>query len=135
MLVKSVQFFAFHVTEVKLLQPLKALRPMLVTLLGMVTEVKPVQPWKASIPMLVTLLGIVTEVKPVQRKKALRPMLVTLLGIVTEVKLHAIGNRHRGQTAATTESTSAYAGDAIWNSIRALFAFGVLNKGCFVFIE
>ena len=59
---------------------------MLVTLLGIVTEVKPVQPEKALIPMLVTLLGIVTEVKPVQPEKALIPMLVTLLGISIEVK-------------------------------------------------
>ena len=35
------------VTEVKLLQPLKALLPMLVTLFGIVTEVKPLQYWKA----------------------------------------------------------------------------------------
>ena len=49
-------------------------------------EVKPEQPLKALSPMLVTLLGIVTEVKPEQKKKAALPMLVTLLGIVTEVK-------------------------------------------------
>ena len=59
-----LQFFAFHTTEVKLLQPEKAELPMLVTLLGIVTEVKPVQSAKASSSMLVTLLGIVTEVKP-----------------------------------------------------------------------
>ena len=37
-----MQFFAFHTTDVKLLQPEKAEFPMLVTLLGIVTEVKPV---------------------------------------------------------------------------------------------
>ena len=54
---------------------------MLVTLLPIVTEVKPVQPEKALSPMLVTLLGIVTEVKPVQLAKALFLILMTLLGI------------------------------------------------------
>ncbi len=43
---------------------------MPVTLLGIVTEVKPLQPRKALYPMLVTLLGIVTEVKPLQPEKA-----------------------------------------------------------------
>ena len=58
---------------------------MLVTEFGMVTEVKPVQPWKALLPMLVTEFGMVTEVKPVQPWKALLPMLVTEFGMVTEV--------------------------------------------------
>ena len=35
---------------------------MLVTLPGMVTDVKLVQPWKALSPMLVTLSGMVTDV-------------------------------------------------------------------------
>ena len=74
------------VTEVKLLQSMKAYSPMLVTLLGIVTEVKLLQPSKAPHPMLVTLLGIVTEVRLLQYEKALFPMLVTLLPIVTEVK-------------------------------------------------
>ena len=43
---------------------------MLVTLLGIVTEVKPLQPEKALLPMLVTLLGIVTEVKLLQPENA-----------------------------------------------------------------
>ena len=92
---------------------------MLVTLLGIVTEVKEEQPLKALPPILVTLLGIVVflqpamrvlvavliialqfsrlsyvefllsttmEVKEEQSPKAELPMLVTLLGIVTEVK-------------------------------------------------
>ena len=61
---------AFHVTEVKPVQPEKALQPILVTDLGMVTEVKPVQPEKAILPMLVTDSGMVTEVKPVKPSKA-----------------------------------------------------------------
>ncbi len=39
---------------------------MYVTLFGIVTEVRLVQPVKAQLPMLVTLFGIVTEVRPVQ---------------------------------------------------------------------
>ena len=73
-----LEFFAFHTTDVMLLQSSKALSPMLVTLFGMVTEVKPLQPRKAYSPMLVTLLGIVTEVKLRQPEKADSPMLVTL---------------------------------------------------------
>ena len=55
------------------LQKVKALSPMLVTLLGMVTEVRLLQPSKANSPMLVTLYvwllyvtdeGISAEVKP-----------------------------------------------------------------------
>jgi hypothetical protein len=43
---------------VMLLQPEKALLPMLVTLLGMVTPVKLLQPVKALFPMLATPLFI-----------------------------------------------------------------------------
>ena len=50
------------VTEVKPLQPLNALMPIEVTLLGMVTDVKPLQPLNAHFPMEVTLFGMVTEV-------------------------------------------------------------------------
>ena len=49
------------VTEVRLLQPLKAKLPMLVTLFGMVTEDRWVQPLKAASPIFITLFGIVTE--------------------------------------------------------------------------
>ena len=59
----------FSILPVKLivpmLQPLKALSPMLVTLFGIVIEVKPVQPEKALFPMLVTELGRVMEVREV----------------------------------------------------------------------
>ena len=57
---------AKHVTEVRLLQPSKALLPMLVTELGMVMEVRLLEPWKAPSPMLVTELGMVTEVRLLQ---------------------------------------------------------------------
>ena len=56
---------------------------MVVTLLGIVTEVKLLQLVKAKSPMLVTLLPIVTEVRLLQLWKASYPMLVTLLGMVT----------------------------------------------------
>jgi hypothetical protein len=42
---------------------------MLVTLEGMVTEVRPLQPEKALLPMLVTLEGMVTEVRLLQPEK------------------------------------------------------------------
>ena len=67
---KEGPFFAFHIIEVKLLQPSKASSPMLVTLFPIVTDVKPVHPEKARSPMLVTLFGISIEVKPVQPWKA-----------------------------------------------------------------
>ena len=66
-------------------EPLKALLPMEVTLLGMVTEVRLEQSEKALPPMSVTLLGMVTEVRLEQSEKALPPMSVTLLGMMTEV--------------------------------------------------
>ena len=43
----------------------KALLPIVVTLLGMVTEVRELQPLKASPPIVVTLLGMFTEVREV----------------------------------------------------------------------
>ena len=54
------------VTEVKELQPLKALSSIVVTLLGMVTEVREIQPLKALSSISVTLLGMVTEVRELQ---------------------------------------------------------------------
>ena len=97
----------------------KTLFPILVTLIGILMEVRPVQPLKAPRPMLATLLGIMVfwhpainsfvtvstialqlflesylglssstfmEAKPVQPLKTLSPMLVTLLGIPMEVR-------------------------------------------------
>jgi hypothetical protein len=56
---------------------------MLVTLSGMVMPVRLVQPLKANSPMLVTLFGMVTLVRKLGRRglseKAPPPMLVTLL--------------------------------------------------------
>ncbi len=40
---------------------------------------------KALLPIVVTLLGMVTEVRDLQSSKALPPIFVTLLGMVTEV--------------------------------------------------
>ena len=73
------------VTEVKPLQPEKALEPIEVTELPMVTEVKPLQSLKADSPIDVTLLGMIIEVKPLQPEKADSPIDVTLLGMITEV--------------------------------------------------
>ena len=92
---------------------------MLVTLLGIVIEVRALQLWNALKPMLVTLLGIIVllqpvikvledvsiialqllresyfvfppetviDVRPLQPENAVLSMLVTLLGIVIEVR-------------------------------------------------
>jgi hypothetical protein len=75
------------VIEVNPVQELKALVPILVTLLGMVIEVSPEQPPKAEPPMLVTLLGMVIEVNLEQPEKVPSPMVVTLSGIFTLNKL------------------------------------------------
>ena len=58
--------FASQVIEVNRTQSLKALQPMLVTLLPIMTDVRPEQFLKASLPMLVTLLPIMTDVRPEQ---------------------------------------------------------------------
>ena len=73
------------VTEVRALQPSKALLPIVVTLFGKVTEVRALQPWKALLPIVVTLFGMVTEVSALQLLKAPLPIVVTLFGMVTEV--------------------------------------------------
>ena len=55
--------------------------------MGMVTEVRPVQPLKALLPIEVTRgaeLTMLTEVRPVQSPKALSPIVVTELGMVME---------------------------------------------------
>ena len=46
-----------------------------------------VQPLNAEEPMLVTLFGIVILVRFIQSRKALAPMLVTLSGIVMLIKV------------------------------------------------
>ena len=55
---------------------------MVVNTFGIVKEVRLLQPWKALSPMLVTLLGMVMEVRPLQLSKASSPILVTLFGMV-----------------------------------------------------
>jgi len=66
----NVSLTAGNVILVKLVQPLNAFLPILVTPLGMVKLVKPVQFQNASSPMLVTLLGMVKLDKPVHLSKA-----------------------------------------------------------------
>ena len=63
---------------VRLVQPEKALEPMLVTLSGMIMVVRLVQPENAYLPMLVTLSGIIILPRLVQPSNAPLPMLVTL---------------------------------------------------------
>jgi hypothetical protein len=72
---------------VRLVQALKALDQMLVTLLGMVTLARLAQLQKVSAPMVVTLFGMVMLVRLVQSPKAYLLMLVTLFGMVTLVRL------------------------------------------------
>ena len=48
------------------------------TLFGITTEVKPIQSLKALSPIVVTLEGMLIEVKPLQREKADDPIVVTL---------------------------------------------------------
>ena len=57
-------------TEVRLLQPSKAVLPILVTEFGIVTEVRLLQPSKTVSSILVTELGIVTEVRLLQPEYA-----------------------------------------------------------------
>ena len=64
-------------TEVRDLQPEKALLPIVVTLFGMVTEVSALQPAKAAPPIAVTLFGMFTEVRELQSLKASCPIVVT----------------------------------------------------------
>ena len=88
--------------DAKPVQPENALRPMLVTLSGIVTDVKPSQNQNALSPMLSPLVIVTTlswlflmwfaanagivAVSIGQPENALRPMLVTLSGTVIEVK-------------------------------------------------
>ena len=71
------------------------------TLFGMVTDVRPLQPLKALSPMNVTPFGIVTDVRPLQSKKAPKPIDVTIKvvpvtltcsGIITSPLLPVIRN-------------------------------------------
>ena len=76
--------FVNHIILALLL--VKALSPIVVTLLPIVTEVRELQLLKAHLPIVVTLLPMVTEVREVQPLKADHPIVVTLFGMVTEVR-------------------------------------------------
>ena len=84
--------------EVRLLHPLKARSPMLVTPSGRVIEVRLLQSSKALSPMLVTLSGILIEVRLLQPMKAPEPMLVTPSGMAYSFVLPA------GQTSKSLPS-------------------------------
>ena len=76
-----------NVTLVRLLQLLKQLFPILLTLSGIVIDVKLVHLKKAESPILVTLFPMVIAVKFWQFPKVLYPILVTLFPMVIDVKL------------------------------------------------
>jgi hypothetical protein len=65
---------AAKITLARLVLPLKAKLPILVTVFGMVIEVRPVMSAKAYCPILVTVFGIVMEVMPVMFRNALLPI-------------------------------------------------------------
>ena len=80
--------------EAKLGQDSKALLAKLDNPSPISMDVKPVQFMKAIEPMLVTLLGMSIDVKLMQHLKALLPMLVTVFGIVIEVIVSNSGRSH-----------------------------------------
>jgi len=61
-LLKFLQFFAFHTIVLNEEQLLKAELPILVTPLGMVMDISEEHPLKAELPILVRLLGRVMDV-------------------------------------------------------------------------
>ena len=73
-------------TEVRLLQSLKAFSPIISTVPGILAVVRLPQDAKADAPISVTPLGTVIEVRP-QPEKAQIPMLVIPSSILTEVRL------------------------------------------------
>jgi hypothetical protein len=80
----------FWISEVmlfRLVQSLKALRAIEVTVPGIVMEVRPLQPSKAEPPIEVSPSERVTEVSPVQSSKAELLIDLTLLDIDKEVIL------------------------------------------------
>ena len=83
------------VTDVKLLQYKKALRPILLTVLPMVTSIKPVHDSKAHSPMLTTPLGIVKEMRPLHSAKAYSSIFVksyecTWIKVMSEADYNAL---------------------------------------------
>ena len=79
--------FPKKVIRLRLMQPEKAILPILVTLLGIVTLVKLLHPESALRPILTTPLGIFTLIKRLHNKNAPPPMVVTPAPIVTLVRL------------------------------------------------
>ena len=71
----------------RLIQSLKALRAMDVTVLGNVMEDMPLHPSKEEPPIDVNPLERLTEVRPLQSSKAELPMDVTVLGMSRDVIL------------------------------------------------
>ena len=80
------QLSAFHTTDVRPEQPLKAPEPIFITPLGISTEFKPTHPLNALFPIDVIRLGIFTEVRLVHPLKADCPIVVALFGIDIEVR-------------------------------------------------
>lgn len=76
------RIFPFSLIPSKLLQSLKTLYPILVTLLGIVMLVRFLQLSKALVPMLVTPLRMVTSIKLLQLRKALLAFIVDRRDIV-----------------------------------------------------
>ena len=66
-----------NVNDFSLLQNIKALAPMLVTLAGIVRFINLSQAWKAAPSILVTLSGIVILLKLLQPLKVIGRMVVT----------------------------------------------------------
>ena len=79
-----IELLSSTIIEVRPLQELNALLPMLITLLGMVTDVSLEQPENASYPMVVTLLGMVMEVRLKQLSNMPISMLLILPGRVID---------------------------------------------------
>ena len=75
--------------ETILVQLWKALKCIVVTVLGIVIGVRLMQPLKVRVPMMVkfVLLGSITDDRLGQLSKALLPMLSTELGMVIEPRL------------------------------------------------
>ena len=71
--------------SVRVVHPLNALVPILVTVEGIIMYSRPVQPWNALAPRLVIDVGRETLVIPVQPWNAFAPILVTPDDTISEV--------------------------------------------------
>ena len=74
------------VTEVRLLHPLKAMLPTVVTLLGILIDVSPLQLSNAPVSIFSILLGMVIEVRPLQPQNVYSAMFGTPSGMVTDTR-------------------------------------------------